>query len=805
MVKHYLLITIRNLRRYLNYTILNVGGLAIGLACVIFIITYISDELKYDKFHRDYQRIFRANRFYNSNNVNEDAATMEFPFAPTLQFDYPDMVEYTCRFFNNMTDQFFIEYRKNQQEIIRFNETNFYLVDSTVFHVFTFPLVKGDPETALSRPNTMVVTQSTARRYFGDDDPIGKTLRIDEGLNFEITGLMKDLPSQSHLNIDLLGSMATFRQLLGGRLPQTWIWNPCWTYIKLQKNVNSASLQERLPDFYLNHYDDLKNQDVTLTLQALADIHLKSHHVYEMHANSDIMYVYILAAIGVIVLILACINFMNMTTARAASRIKEIGIKKVFGSTKRKLVLQFMGETIFLCFLALLIASVIVELLLPAFNNFTGKSISSISFLQVRSVLTGMGLVLLAGLLAGAYPAFYLSAFNPIAIFRGGLPAGTGNALARKILVIVQFTISVILIIGTLIVYNQLKYISNADIGFSKDQVIIIPSVRQVSLNYDAFRNKLLTYPAIEHVTGMEDILGVDHNTRQVTIEGLSEEQSFWYPMFMVRHDFLETFDIKVVAGRGFSEKITTDTADAIMINETMARNLGWTNEEAIGKRITSDGNERVIGVFKDFHILSLHEPLNNFVLDMLRNPLAAAGLTSYIAVRVNTDNYKPVLDNIEKVWNEFAPTRPFEYSFLDQELDNLYHNDEKFGGFSAMLTILALVIACLGLIGLTSFIAEQRTKEIGIRRVMGASITVLIRLLSIEFIRLVIISNLIAWPIAYVISYKWLNNFTERVSINLLLFVLAGTATLVIALMITSVRAFMASSRNPAETLRYE
>jgi len=805
MFKHYLVVTIRNLRIYLNYTILNIGGLATGLVCVIFILIYINDELSYDRFHKDYQRIFRANRLYNSNNVNEDAATCSFPFAPNLQLDYPDMVAYTCRFFNFMRDHFFIEYRKSENEIIKFNESNFFLVDSTVFDVFTFPLIKGDPATALDRPNTVVLTESTAKRYFGTDDPLGKTLIVEEGLNFEVTGVMKDLPPQSHFTIDILGSMSTFKQLLGGQLPSTWIWNPCWTYIKLHENVNPEDLQARLPDFYLNHYDDLKNQDVTLTIQALKDIHLKSHHDYEMHANSDVIYVYILSAIGVIVLILACINFMNMTTARSATRIKEIGVKKVFGSSRRKLILQFIGETVVLSFLALLIATVVVEILLQLFNNFTGKNISGLSFLYFNSILAGFGLVILVGLLAGSYPAFYLSAFNPIKVFRGGLKGVNGSGSARKILVVLQFSISVTLIIGTMIVFRQLRYLSNADIGFRKEQVIIIPSVNQVSFNYDSFREKLLTYPAIEHVTGMEDILGVNHNTRQVTIEGLSEEQSFWYPMFMVRYDFLETFDIKVLAGRGFSTEIASDTINAIMINETMARNLGWTNEEAIGKRITSDGNERVIGVFGDFHVLSLHEPINNFILDMSRNSRGAAGLTSYIAVRVNTEKYGPVLKNIENVWNEFAPTRPFEYSFIDEELDNLYRNEEKFGKFSVLLTVLALFIASLGLVGLISFIAEQRTKEIGIRRVMGGSMLAIIRLLSFEFVILILIANLIACPVAYLISYKWLNNFTERVTISPLLFIFAGVATLILALIITSGRAFIASSRNPAETLRYE
>lgn len=807
MLKHYILIAIRNLARHLNFSIINVGGLAIGLASFIFIILYIADEMKYDRFHEKAASIYRVNRFYNSNDVNEDAATCSFPFAPTLQMDYPGMVKNTCRFFNFMVKQTFVEYRKDDTTLIRYNEPGFFVVDSTVFQMFTFPLVRGNPETALAAPNSLVITESTAARYFGNEDPIGKTMRLVEQLNVEVTGVMKDLPSQSHFKIDFLCSMSTIRFAFGGRLPQTWIWNPCWTYIELPENVSPESMEARFPEFYQNHYPDLSDQDVSLYLQKLTDIHLQSHHVYEMHANSNILYVYILSVIAAIVLALACINFMNLTTANSSTRTKEIGIKKTFGADRFSLVKQFLGESIFTTFISLVIACLLVELLLPGFNQFTDKNISGDYIIAISTVGIGTLLIVCVGLLAGAYPAFYLSSFNPIVIFRGGLKNGQGSALARKILVTLQFAISIALIIGTLIVFSQLRYIRNADLGFKKDQIVLLQSqgVNQIQQNYESFKENLLRYPEIESVTAMEDIIGANHNTRGVTIEGLSEDQQFWYPMFIVRDDFIETFDIEVVAGRAFSKKIRSDTANAIMINEKMARNLGWTNEEALGKRIVYEGDERVIGVFKDFNILSLHEPINNFILDMVRNPGFAAGMTNYIAIRVNTYSYNKILKNIEKEWNVFAQNRPFEYSFLDQELQNLYDDEDKFGKFSVMLTILALLIASLGLIGLTSFIAQQRTKEIGIRRALGATFANVIRLLSNEFVKLILLANLIAWPIAYLVANNWLNNFTKHIPVNLVLFLIAGLGTLVIAMLITSYRALKAASRNPADTLRYE
>jgi putative ABC transport system permease protein len=524
-----------------------------------------------------------------------------------------------------------------------------------------------------------------------------------------------------------------------------------------------------------------------------------------MHPNSNIQYIYILSSIAAIILILACINFMNMVTAYSSDRAKEIGLRKVFGSTKKRITWQFLNETILQSFLAMVIGVILVEFLMGSFNQFTNKDIPGLILFESQFVLFGILLVIVVGFLAGMYPALYLSSFRPIQALKDMHPGGSRSGTARKILVVIQFSISIALIIGTLIVFNQMKFIRNADLGFNKDRIILIPSVNQVSQNYETFKNELLNHPDILYVTGMEDILGVNHNTRRVVIEGLNPDQSYWYPMFMVRHDFVETFDIEVIAGRAFSKEILADTASAIMINETMAANLGWSSEEAIGKRIRSDGDERVIGVFKDFHILSLHKPINNFILDMLRNPQGANGLTNYIAVRTNTDNYKSVLSYIEEKWHEIAPSRPFEFSFHDQELYNLYEDENQFSKFSALLTFLALFIASIGLIGLTSYAAEKRTKEIGIRKVMGASIGNIIKELSIDFIKLILISNIIAWPAAYFLTTNWLQNFSQRIHFNWLLFLFAGVITLFIAFFITSFRAYLASTRNPAETLRYE
>jgi len=804
MFKYNLKIAIRNIVKYWNYSIINIGGLAIGLASFIFIILYIDDELKYDQHHEKADRIHRVNRLYNSNDVDEDAATVSFPAGPTLVLDYPGIVENQVRFFNQLRTQWFFDYQKSEDELIRFNEPRFILADSTVFDIFTFPFIEGDRETALDRPGTIVVTESTAKRYFGDESAIGKVLRVEEGINFEITGVMEDLPSQSHLKIDILGSLNTFRQFNpNGQFPNTWIWNPCWTYVLLEEGVNPSLLDEKFPEFYQNHYNDLKDADVTLYLQALTDIHLKSHHVYEMRPNSNMLYVYILSIVAAIILVLACINFMNLATASSAGRAKEIGIKKVFGSQKRSLVFQFLGEAVVQSFIAMLIAIIIVELLLPGYNNFTGKNIIPSFLVELKILGFILSVAFVVGLISGTYPAFVLSSFKPLKVLKGALKSGAKSGTARKVLVIVQFSISISLIIGSLVVFSQLKFLRNAELGFKKDHIINIERVGPLFRNHEAFRQEILSHKDIDYVTGAEDYLGINHNTRDYEVEGLTPGQRFYIPTFMVDWDFIETFGIEVVEGRAFSREFPSDTVNAIMINETMAKDLGWTNEEAIGKKITSrDGDESVIGIYKDFNAMSLHRPVNKFILDMFRRPEVFARV---ISIRFSSNNYQEVLKHIENTWNEFVPTRPFEYQFFDQQLDELYKDELKFGRFSVMLTVLAIIIASMGLVGLTSFLAEQRTKEIGIRRALGSSAGAIISLMAKEFLWLLLVANAISWPLTYYFTTNWLESYSKHISTNWVIYFASGILTLLIAMIIITYRAYKTAMLNPAETLRYE
>ncbi len=805
MIKHVLTIAVRNIAKYWNYSLLNISGLAIGLASFMFIILYITDELSYDKFNEKAGRIYRVNRFYNANAANEDAATCPFPLGPTLETAYPDIVEKTVRFFNALRPQWFFDYTNGKNEIVKFNEPNFVLVDSSVFEIFTFPFLQGDPKTALARPNTIVLTESTAKRYFGNESAIGKTIRLEEFANFEITGIIKDIPSQSHFRIDMMASLSSFIQFNRGQrqFNPGWIWNPCWTYVLLKPGIKPEMLDQKFPEFYKTYYTGIQNQDVRHYLQGLTDIHLKSHHMYEMHQNSDIMYVYSLSIIAGIVLVLACINFMNLVTASSSRRAKEIGVKKVFGSDRRGLAMQFLGEAIVQSVLAMIIALILVEIFLPGLNNFTGKQILTSFLVQPKLLIFIILLSIVVGLLAGFYPAIFLSSFQPLKVLKGSLKNGSSSITARRSLVIFQFTISIGLIIGAFVVFAQLNYMRNAKIGFKKDQIITFNSVGQLFRNYEAFKQELLNNKDIVSVTGMEDVLGVNHNTRAYQIEGLNTGEDYYVPAFMVDWDFIQTFDFQVVSGRAFSRDFPSDTINAVVINETMVKNMGWTNKSAIGKKVKSnDGDERVIGVVKDFHALSLRSPMNSFIIDMFRRPQAFAQV---IAVRIKSNNYSDAIKFIESKWTQFVPTRPFEYNFLEQQISSLYNDEEKFGKFTVMLSILAIIIASMGLIGLTSFLAEQRTKEIGIRRVLGASSGSIIKLMSNEFIILLIISNVISWPITYFATTSWLNSYSSHIGTKWGLFILSGLITLFIALIITGIRAYRTSNLNPAQTLKYE
>ena len=802
MFNNYIKIAIRNLVKRKFYSLINISGLAIGLASFIIIMLYIIDELSYDRYHKNAENIYRLVNVYDFNGVGENSASSPFPVAFTMKDEYPGMIKNVVRIFNFQSPRMLIEIGDK-----RYNERRFFFADSTFFNIFDHEFIHGNPKTVLNESYSVVLTESAAKKYFGDDDPMNKTIKFEKQFDLKITGVIKDVPAQSHFNFDFIASMSSVRKIYGGKLPQTWVWNPCWTYLLLEDGA-APVLEKKFPDFINKYFNDAEKENISLYLQPLTDIHLKSRLDYELEPNNNISYIYILSAIAVFLLIIANINFMNLATATSAARAKEIGVKKVVGVYRSQLIFQFISESIILSFISLIIALILVELLLPAFNTFTNKDIVLSILLQPKYLLALIVLVLFTGVFSGIYPAFYISAFKPISLLKGSLRRENKSTLPRKILVIVQFVISITLIIGTLTVFNQLKFLRNADLGFNKEQVIIIPvNHTPIAKSYKSFKNELLLNTDIISITAVDDIFGVAHNTHEFHPEGFPQDKWQFYPALVVRYDFVKTFDIKILAGRDYNEDNKTDPEKGMLINEAMVKHLGWgSNEEALGKKFKSlHGEERVIGVTNNFNVTSLYEQAGPFVLNIKEKPGEVMWFLKFMAIRIAPDNHKKTIDFIETKWKEFAPNRPFEYSFLDQELNKLYKDEDNLGKLSLIFSLMIIFIASLGLFGLTSFMAEQRTKEIGIRKVLGAKVTDIIKLLSKEFLKLIVIAILIAWPIAFLLIDDWLSHFAYRTAINWFVFILAGLFALIISLLITAYKAYVASKTNPVDTLKYE
>jgi len=803
MWRNYLKIAFRNIVRNRTYSLVNIIGLAIGIACFILIALYIADELSYDRYHQNAKNIYRVVNTTDFGGVGEESSSCPFPVGPTLASEYPGMVKKSVRFFNFQAIQTFIEYKEKH-----FNEKRIFFVDSTIFDVFDVNFVSGSAQTALIEPFSIILTESTAKRYFGNENPIGKNLKIQEQINMKVTGVIKDTPLQSHLKYDFLASMSSVRTMYGGKLPETWVWNPCWTYLLLENNVNPKALESQFKNFISKYFYDAEKGHVSLYLQALTDIHLKSNIDYEIEPNSNILYIYILSAIAVFLLIIACINYMNLSTASSSLRAKEIGIKKTVGAYRSQLVSQFITEALIMSFLALFIAIILVELTLPIFNNLADKSFHLGILFEPKAILSLIIIGIVTGVIAGCYPAFFLASLEPAKIIKGGSKNNIKSGFARKALVTIQFSVSIALVIGTIIAYQQLNYMRNADLGFKKDHILLLPVYQTpIVMKYETFKSSLLQNPSIESVTSVDDIVGSGHNTHEFRPEGFPNNKWQFYPALVVKYDFVKTFGIKIIEGRDYSKDFKTDPMEGMLINEAMVKHMGWkSNKEAIGKQFKSRvGNEKVIGVINDFNSNSLHTPAGPFALNMKEEPWEIAEFTRYIAIRLSGNSNEKDIYYIQNLWNKFAPNRPFQYTFLDKELDKLYKGEEKLGKLAGIFTILIIIIASVGLIGLTSFMTEQRTKEIGIRKVLGASTQSIVQLLSKEFLKLVIVSSLIAFPASFYLLNLWLNNFAYREKISWVVFLVSGAMALVFTLLISGFRAYRASLKDPVITLKYE
>ena len=809
MLKNYLKVAVRNLRRWKGYAAINVFGLATGLACFVLIALFVHDELSYDRYHTKADRIYRMVEIIEGA---EESASNPLPVGAAVAETYPQFVEAAVRFFNLQAPTLAISYEPADGPARAFNEAAFFFADSTVFDVFDFALVRGDRATALDRPNTVVLTESAAQRYFGDADPVGKTLMFEEQHALEVTGVLAEVPATSHFTFDFLASWSTLRASVyaqnPGILDFNWYWNPAWTYVLLRDGVQPEALEAQFPDFIAQNWPDQIVDQSILYLQPLTDIHLTSRLDFEIRPNSDELYVWVFSLIAIFVLLTACINFMNLSTARSMSRAKEVGMRKAIGAFKGQLVGQFLSESVLLSTISLVVALPLVWALLPVMNAMADKAITlnpfAVPWLWPLLALVALGV----GALAGLYPAFVLSSYEPAHVLKASGRTGTGGGasdLLRRGLVVAQFGISIALIAGTFVAASQLDYLRSARLGFDAEQVVMVPILRTPAVQqYDAIKGDLLSHPGVQAVTISEDVLGSKYQTNTYLPEGFTDPVQF--PRLSVHHDFAKTFGIRMVAGRDYEEG--RDEGPAVIINESMVKRLGWASpQDAIGRSMGPAGQNgelrrEVVGVTEDFHFASLHQPIAPFVFDQLNNPFFFG---RYLAIRITPDDVRGTLADIEGTWQTFLPDRPFEYLFVDQELDQLYRAEENLSRVAGAFSILAILIACLGVFALAAYAAEQRKKEIGIRKVLGASVPALVALLSKDFVRLVLVAFVVAAPVTYFAAQRWLGAFAYQVPVGPSPFLVAGFLALGIALATVSFHAIRAATANPTSTLRAE
>jgi putative ABC transport system permease protein len=780
-------------------------GLAIGLTACLMIWLWVQDELSYDRFHKNAGRIYRVERKFDFRDLHGQAPITSAPYGPALVSDYPDVENFA---------------RLHPQEISFLDHQNGFtkqrviFADNSIFEIFDFSLEQGDPEAALSQPKSMVLTREKALKYFGREDVIGQSINVDWGgtrLDFQITGILESVPSSSHVQFDVLASLSSYP----ADQMAIWFSNFLYTYVLLSPGTSSQDLEDKFSSFMTKYMaaDFIKvvgpetdiNDVFQLKLKPLLNIHLYPAEEYEIGPQGSLTSVYIFSAIAILILIIACINFMNLSTARANKRAKEVGIRKTVGAYKRQLRGQFLGESVLLSFVALFLALLLIRIFIPFFNSISGKFLAVSKLFHSGNGLVLVGIALAAGLLAGMYPAFYLTRFDPARVLKGGAQSGTGKSIFRRSMAVIQFVISITLIIGTLVVFKQMDYIQKKSLGFDKENVVIIPAEsQQISQNIEAYRNTITGDTRVKSFSVSSNIPGSTmFSDTAYKREGTDDVFSLIF--LETDYDFVDTYGFEVTHGRQFSKEFSTDIDGAILINHAGVREIGYTPEEAVGKKLfrfleMDEFQElTIVGVVKDFHFKSLHK-----IIEPCLMVLDPANFDT-ISIRILPGDVRGTLGFIQQKWGEIFPGEQFEFNFLDNRIDLLYKSEGRMRDLFLVFSILSIFVACLGLFGLAAFTAEERTKEIGVRKVMGASSTNILFLLSKEFIKWVLVANVIAWPVAYFVMNKWLQNFAYQTSVGLWPFILSAILALLIALFTVSYQSIKAAITDPVECLRYE
>lgn len=800
MIKNYFKIAFRNLVKHKSFSFINIIGVAIGLACFLLLTLYVKDELSYDRHNVNADRIYRLSRTFLSKDGTESLRLGHAapPFGPLIRQDFPE----TEQVVRMLETGGLVRYGEHV-----FNEEHMYAAEENIFKVFTFNILQGSPDKALINPFSIMFSKPMAEKYFGNEDPVGKIVRMDNQFDYTVTGVYEALPAQASFHPSFLVSFSTLsdNRIYGAEnLRTNWGNNSFATFLLLPKNYDPAKLTKAFPDFQNKHIDPKASTYSVLNLTKLTDIHLYSHLDSEMEANGDIQYVYLFSAIAIFILVIACINYMNLATARSAKRAKEVGMRKVVGAMRSQLINQFLSESILLVSISLCIAVMIVVLCIPFLNEFTQKQLTISSLINPSFIAIVIAITLFTGLVAGSYPAFFLTSFQPTSVLKGKIASALKNGKLRQTLVVVQFAIAVVLIISTAVVYSQMKYIQNYKLGYSKDQVVLLTPPSDSTTNFEAISQELKQNSSILE-TGRSSRIpsgrlldswdayvmkGDSMTPSDINIKSLSVDE-----------DFIPTYKIEMAAGRNFSKQFGTDKSEGFILNQTATHLLGFKSPtDAVGKQF-GYGNIRghIIGVTKDYHFESLHQKVAPIVMFQQGNNLR------WLSVQVSGGDIKSSLAHIKKVWESRFPDKPFAYEFLDERFGNLYAREQTQQLLFGIFAGIAIFISCLGLLGLSIFMAELRIKEIGVRKVLGATVSNLVILLSGDFLKLVFIAILIASPIAWFGMYNWLESFAYHTQISAWIFVGAGVLSAGIALLTISFQSIKAALTNPVKSLKSE
>jgi putative ABC transport system permease protein len=810
MIRNYLKLTLRNLKKHKGYSFINIVGLAIGMACCILILLYVADELSYDTYHEKADRIYRVGAISSIGTTTRHYATVPPALAPELVEAIPE-VEAAIRIF----DSFELQGRLDDQNI---RIPDVFFMDPSFFDIFTHEFIAGDRDKAFANPDSLVITHETAQRLFGDTDPIGKSIALPPDRSLQITGVIRNVPKNSHFLFNGIIPTTFIRDQEGRPHPVLVAPYFCevYAYLLLTEDANPDDVEKKIMATHEAKWGEMFKERGTTRqypLMRLKDVHLRSTDEYEIGTPGDINTIYLFSGIALLVLIIACFNFINLATARSAGRAREVGIRKVFGSRKNQLIRQFLSESIAVSLISLFLAIALVMTVLPLFNNLSGKHFEQTQLLKFPSLLGFLGIIILTGLIAGSFPAFILSAFQPVMVLRGKFSSASKNSSLRKILVIVQFAISIFMIVGILTMVRQLDYMKNKDLGFKKEQLLVTQFFgsrreEENAQRFDSLKDRILKNLNITAISFSANIPGGELGYDAYLPEGRGDDETVRARNYWVDFDFVKTYGMEIVLGRDFSKEFSTDAGEAIIINEKMAQALGW-GEDCLGKRIYNIAREnrmgRIVGVVKDFHSGSMREDISPVILSC--EPEFFTFVTARI-LPVNVSSTLSFLEtNLREVSQQVFPNREFtfDYHFVDDDFRNKYAEEEKAREINIIFGALAVFIACLGLFGLASFTLEQRTKEIGVRKVLGASVNNIIFLLSKEFAKLVLIANILAWPLAFYAMNRWLGNFVFRIGVGWDLFIFSGVIAIIIALVTVCFHSVRAALSNPATALRYE